>query len=709
MSESENVNEKETVWKKPSTERLVVGGAWWALLDLVGSLFAFVMAMILSRLDPSESALFNDVNAYQLFFLSFSAIGFTGSGGKFVAEYIGRKDFNGARENASAASKYNFLFTGFPIIIFSIILTLRFNPILQSREFSCYFLLIIYITFDRLRSCIDVYLLGFQRYDLFSFAYMSTHIWGNLFAVFLISSGAFWGFFAYTMASVLSFPLSIYGFKKIMKQNNLDWSFKEAFDWRPKSKQMFLKMFKFNILFAVANMIYSLMISSLFITTGEVFNIFRDVERLSYGLITGFSSFYYGIFGLVNPITQAISEAHAMRNKSLVHNYFLCVIRFPLLFGIVVTGFFIFCGQELIEVFYADKWVLMGLFLFVVLFPGYALASFASKYDNMLAGVGRPDVPMKPWIIGFSVALIGILSCILIPDEFLTNNPSYIILENIGGTPTLMNYNLTYRFIIGISFLALGMFIAGLWIIIITFKVFNIKFNKSFLTRPFLAVICAIMIFSVLNLLFDLQTLINVKMVYFIVKTLFLLILFIFFLFVYGGISIYDARFIGSIIKNFPLGKNILKIGRPVFRLLKKVEIKEPENIIWITNSNVDRQLDEQIYSVSLNLDRDKKIIEVNMNSFKEELFDILVYLKINDEIEHETIHYFKLYREFQPVKYDLTKYLNDLTKPKIQIFCEGHEKFATNLDPINLIKKGFRFTNLDYRMVWKFEQTVNL
>lgn len=707
MSESHEI--KEDVWKKPSTERLVVGGAWWALLDLVGSVFAFIMAMILSRLDPSESALFNDVNAYQLFFLSFSAIGFTGSGGKFVAEYIGRKDFASARENASAASKYNFLFTGFPIILFSILLALRFNPIHQSREFSCYFLLIIYITFDRLRSCIDVYLLGFQRYDLFSFAYMTTHIWGNLFAVFLISSGAFWGFFAYTMASVISFPLSIYGFKKIMKQNNLDWSFKEAFDWHPKSKQMFFKMFKFNILFAVANMIYSLMISSLFITTGEVFNIFRDVERLSYGLITGFSSFYYGIFGLVNPITQAISEAHAMRNKSLVHNYFLCVIRFPLLFGIVVTGFFIFCGKELIEVFYADKWVLMGLFLFVVLFPGYALASFASKYDNMLAGVGRPDVPMKPWIIGFTVALIGILFCILIPEEFLTNNPSFIILENIGGIPTLMNYNLTYRFVVGISFLALGMFIAGLWIIIITFKVFNIKFTKSFLTRPFFAVICTIIIFWILNIVFDLQTMISVKMVYFIIKTLFLLILFIVFLFIFGGISIYDARFIGSIIKNFPFGKYILKIARPIFRLLKKLEIKQPENIIWITNSNVDNQINEQIYNVAIKFDTTKMNVLVDIGGFQEELFDILVYLKINDEIEPTTINYFKNFRDFKPVEYELTKFFKNITNPKIQIFCEGHEKFATELEPIKLIKKSIRFTKIDYRMVWKFEQTLHL
>ncbi|MBD3351668.1 MAG: hypothetical protein GF364_09305 [Candidatus Lokiarchaeota archaeon] len=706
--ENENdVSEEDSIWSKPSTERLVTGGAWWALFDIIGSLFAFLTAMILANTNPFQAALFNDVAAYQLFFKSFAAIGFVGSGGKFIAEYIGRNDLKSAKEHGIAASKYNFIFTGIPSVGMAVILMLRFNPISNPDKFWCYLLLIIYILFDRLRSCVDVFLLGFQRYDLFSVAYMTTHIWGNLLAVFLIPYGAVTGFLAFTITSVLSFPMSIWGYKKVIRDAKLDWSVKMIFQWGKSDKNLFYKLFKFNLLFALANVIYSLLISSLFVTMGEIFGIFRNVERLSYGLITGFASFYYGVFGLVNPVTQAISEAHSMRNSKLVKNYFLCVVRFPLLLAIAVTGFFMFCGQELISVFYNDKWILLAMFMFIVLFPSYALASFASKYDNMLAGVGRPDLPMRSWLIGFIVAVSGMLLCILLPDQFITNIGSYIVEEQIDADLVLVNYNITIRFILGISSLSAGMFISGLSIIIITIRVFNIKIPKNFILKPLLAMVTTILSFIIIDLILDLNTLIANTLIYFILKTIILILLFVIFLFIFGGISREDARFLRNVAKNIPLGKQLIVIAKPVFNALYKIKLLKSDPILWISTEEMRNSELDSVFNIEVRLDNE--MIKMNITNISRNLFDTVAYIKINDILAKKTIHYKeKLEAGGQhEILMNIKQTTTDDPTQKIQILFDAYEKYATKEDVEDLIKKKIKFRNMDYRMRWSYEKTL--
>lgn len=697
-------NEEQTVWQKPSTERLVTGGAWWSIFDFVGSTMALLMSITLSNLGEFQRALFVDVNAYQLFFRSFAALGFVGAGGKFIAEYIGRGDMKAAKESASAASKYNFLFTGLPTVMFAVILMFRFDPVTQSDQFGCYLLLVIYILFDRLRSCVDIFNIGFQRYDIFSLTYMTTHIWGNLLAFVLIRYGAFWGFFGFAITSILSFPLSLLGFKKVAKDAGLDWGVSTVFDWGNKGIALFKKLFKFNILFAIANVIFSLMISSLFITLGEMLGHMSYDERTAYGLIVNFASLYYGIFGLVAPVTNAISEAYGMRNPKLVKNYFLCVVKFPLLMAIAVTGGFIYFGSDLISVFYGSEWVGMGMFMFIFLFPGYALGSFASKYDNMLAGIGRPDVPIIPWFIGFSIAVGGIFLSSVLPQD----------LYMFSG----MLSDVSIRFAFSIVSLSLGLFIAGFWIIRNTLKVFNLKLPKNYVLKPLFSIGLSIIIYFVMDLLLNFQDwlisiLSNVldpflaEGINLVLKIVIILLFFIIFLIISGGLSLNDARFLKSVIKNIPGGIAVITIGSPIFKGILKLKIGESDKTQWLGTQNIGGVSDLQLFKVDLELSDNVSVMKIH--DVESDLFDTVAYVKLNDVLIEKSIRINRHIPEDESVKirYELNDLIGkDETHNKVQFFFDAYDRYSTDLPAKNLINRKIRIKDLDYRMRWNFEQT---
>ncbi|MCP4763267.1 MAG: hypothetical protein GY870_15950 [archaeon] len=725
--------EDENIWDIPSTERLMTGGAWSALFSYMGAFLAMFTYVLLAGLgleDSTQAALLADVQNWVSFFATFAALGFVASGGKFIAEYIGRKNLEYAKESASAAAKYNFLVTGAPFIFVALLLSLRntnFYEIILGQSISpfqitfsdgfwTYMLLIIFIFFDRLRSCVDIFLIGFQRYDVFSFTYnLIVYLGGSVVAIFLIPLGAFWGFFSYTITAIIAFPITLLAFKKVIKDAKVDWKIKDIFAWGPKDKYLFNKIIKFNLLFAIANIIFSLMTTAMFSQLGELLNIFTEWERITYRVMIAVASLFWFLFNIVSPITQAISESHGMRNRKLTNNYFKCVIKFPLMMGVGLLGFYIFAREEIIVALYGVEYLTIGLFMIIVMFPGFAVATFAEKYDNMLAGINRPDIPMKSWILGLLIAIMGIIIALFLPEAYL-----------IEAVYDGKNWGLSLRFAVAIIFQSLGLLISGVSIIRKTLKVFNIEISSNYLIKPLISIITPIFLYTILDLIFGLSKL-HVLIV-FIIKIVFLFSVWMVFMVIYGGISVYDARFIKEILKNIPGGIILIQILIPVYRLSSRLQVMKPDNTVWITNEQAKKLKNEQEFRVDLNIEKENKQVTLKAYDFQQDLFNVISYLKIENTIDKKSIKYKEKVNRGEEVIYNFKLDLSDLNMEdinkkaqknrkkeekkkvndlKVQFFFEGYERYSVDKTPEELISRKFQLRKTDYRMVWCYESTL--
>ncbi len=478
LDELEDIkDENEKFWKTPSSSRMVRGGTLMLTFDIVSSIFFTIYIMQIARAPTRDSALLAIIDTLGLMLRFFAYLGFTGAGAKFMSEYMTR-DKKIARIYAKSAAKYNMWATGFPLIITAFILLLT-RPETET-EFIAYLSLFILIVFDRLTSNITIYILGSQRYDLYAYAYFVPYCAMYISAVITYPLVGVKGpLLSFAIARIFMF-ISM----SFMMGKACDFPYKDLWDWG-KDYGLFWKLFKFNFLYSLANLAFSLLTTTLLISGGDWLGILTDQEITALYTISTFSNILMNLFGIVGSIMVNVSEASAVKNKRLVKNYVMIALKFPILMSIAVLTFFILLGPEMISIFQGSRWITIGMLIMSCLMPAYCFGSFASKYDNILAGVGRPETVILPWFVGLFIALIGLFTAKFIPEGYLVDD----FIEYQGE---ILNYGISYKFLYTIIITSLGLLIAGVWVVKICLKVLDVKIPLHFIWKPLItALLCA--------------------------------------------------------------------------------------------------------------------------------------------------------------------------------------------------------------------------
>jgi O-antigen/teichoic acid export membrane protein len=465
-------DEKERFWKTPSSSRMVRGGTMMLTFDIIGSVFFSFYMMQLGRATTEDASLLAIIDTLGVMLRFFAYLGFTGAGSKFLSEYLTR-DKDTARIYAKSAAKYNMWVTGFPLIITSIVI--YFVAPTNDIERLAYFCLMITIIFDRLTSNITIYVIGHNRYDLYAYAYYIP------FAGMYISAMITYPIFG-VAGPIVSFSIArivIFFLMLIMMKKCSDFPISDLFDWK-HDYGLFWKLFSFNFLYSLANLAFALLTSTLLITGGRFFGVLTPQEIVAIYTISTFSNMLMNLFSIVGPIMVSVSEASGMKNKKLVENYVHIALKFPILMVIAVLTFFILFGPEMIEIFYGPRWITMGMLIMSCLMIAYCFGSFASKYDNILAGIGRPETVVIPWMVALVIALLGLIIATFLPADV------YLVDDIITYKGETLNYGISIRFTFALIAASLGLFIGGLWIVKICLKVLGVKIPAHYIWKPVL-------------------------------------------------------------------------------------------------------------------------------------------------------------------------------------------------------------------------------
>jgi O-antigen/teichoic acid export membrane protein len=661
-----------TVMKNTSTRRVVTGGTIYVILDIISSLFFTAYNMMLDRtLVEVEKDMLVVVTSYLLMLKTFALLGFVGAGAQFVSEYMER-DMKEARKYGQSASKYNFLVIGLPIICSAIVIFIFKSMENDPLTTQVYFILIFVVLFDRLRSCPDIYLVAYQRYDLYGVSYhLSSGVMYTL-ALFTLPFGPLGTMYSFLIGYVLMFALSVSFVKRIS-----DFPVSDVFAWR-KEHGLFTKMFKFNLLFSLANLIYALLTTTLFITMGDFLGFISPGERVALGLISTFSNILLNVFNIVAGIQPAISQAFALKNKKLMSNYFLASLKFPFLMSVAVIAFYMLFGEEMIAIFFPNQDVRLGLLIMVFLMPSYAVVAFASRYDNILAGIGRPETAIVPWVVGLGVAIVGFLM-------------------TFWFVPTgLQFFGFSARFITGLISMVAGMFIAGITIVWIAVKVLGIKIPREYIARPIAAALATAAVIIPVKLFLPIKSMIGALLgedaggiVYTVIMVLGGVLLYLTFCILLGAINRSDGRFWKSVIGTL---KGIGALLIPLFKYARFLLAHVPRRLKvaeyeWVTSTKKGEMEKGKEFTIADDFQERygekipaNRVVEfsVKLTDIKSPFYHVTVYPKIDmrridegtvyvDKIESDTVVpiKFSLPAEFAPGHHELYIDVEMFTAPK--------------------------------------------
>ncbi|MHA1783759.1 MAG: hypothetical protein ACTSX4_01435 [Candidatus Helarchaeota archaeon] len=696
-------------WKTPSSKRIVKGGMILTIVNIISSLFFTAFNMTLSQWNNLQDAsMLFIIDNWRLFFYYIAALGFVGGGSKFLSEYLVR-DKKEARIYAKSASKYNFLFIGFPFLGLTILLAITVPQTPQQQV--AYFFLIFIVLFDRLRSCSDIYLLGYQRYDYYAVALYGPDIFAYSFGILTLFWFGFIGpVFCWVFSNALGFILSMYFVSRVS-----DFPLSDVFDWR-KEYGLAGKMIRFNLLFSLANVIFALLTTRLLLVIGGPLGLLTNEEIIALGLVSTYGNLLINTFQIVSPILQSISEAHSLKNPKLIENYTLLSLKFPIILSVAVISFFILFGPDIISIFNGVRWMTIGIFIITVIFFSYTIAAFSSKYDNILAGIGKPGVPMTPWIVGFALGMFGIFMMFILPKFYVVN--SFFLVNGV-----LVNFGLRFNFIVGSIIYYSSLIVSGIWIIALTFKVLKVSFPKDYLYKPIIAasITCAFLFLINVFLRDFLITLIG-DMVFVVIMIVIGVLIYLIVGCLIGAITIEDGLlwsevFFGMGLK-YPLYL-IFWIGKQALRL--RARFKSENHYKWILKVNNEIIKENQLFSVIVNIDKkeikknEKVIITFTIKDFKKKFYNFLNFIKINSIILKNKAIYMKEIEsvQSQEIEFAIPEKINEgLHEIRVcfELFDELREFYDGEKDVTKekQLNSGL-WTWFDYRMKWYHEKVFRI
>ncbi|MHA1340483.1 MAG: hypothetical protein ACTSRZ_09670 [Promethearchaeota archaeon] len=618
-------DEKEKFWKTPSSQRIVQGGSIMTLLDIIGSLGFTIYLMMLTQseaIGDYEKDIIAVVDTLTLLLKYFAVLGFTGAGAKMMSEYLVR-DKDQARLFGAAASKYNFLMTGVPLIAYSIYLALTKPTPGVPVELFAYICLVIMTIIDRLRSNINIYILAYKRYDLYAYAYYIP--WGlqYIFAIFLMNSLGVYGVLGtFTVGNIVSFILVIIMFKKCS-----DFPLSDLFKWK-KRYHLFKEMFSFNFLYALANLIFALVTTTLLISFGRGFNILNEREGIALYSITTLTNILINVFEIVVPIMVSISEAHSLKNPKLIKNYTMLCVKFPILVSVAVFMFYVVFGADVIESFFGARYIAMGVLILLCSVPSYIAGAFASRYDNIIAGIGRPEVVIIPWILTFLWSISGLfIAYFIAADLYIYNFMQYVLIDHVNKIYGWVNYGISARFAVSLGISSISLIIGGIWITKICLKVLGVKIPRGFLLKPLIAAVASAAILIPLVKLIPLKIWIESiagsflgGYIYIMLTALLGIIIYGIFAVIFDVLNEEDGRFWKKTIESFgplfaKLGGWAFIFGKKLLKLRIKKFVSEP--IHWITKTDKEELIKDQLFKTKI-IPVDAIIERINKSKMQE-------------------------------------------------------------------------------------------
>jgi len=648
------------------------------------------------------------IDNWRLFFFYISALGFVGGGSKFMSEYLVR-DKDEARIYAKSASKYNFLFIGFPFIAITIVLSITV-PQTPQEQFA-YFCLIFIVVFDRLRSCPDIYLLGYQRYDYFAVSFYGPDIFAYLFGIITLPIFGFIGpVICWVISNCVGFILSMYFVSRVS-----DFPLSDVFDWR-KEYGLAGKIIKFNLLFSLANVMFALLTTRLLLVVGGPLGFLTPNEIIAIGLISTYGNLLVNTFQIVTPILQSVSEAHSLKNPKLIENYTLLSLKFPLILSTAVIAFFMLFGPIIIVSFNGINYLVIGLFILIVIFFSYAVAAFSSKYDNILAAIGKPGVPMTPWIIGFSVGILGILLMFFLPNYYVINS-----IHLVGVTP--VNFGLRFNFMVGSIIYYSGLIVSGIWIVILTFKVLKVQFPKTYIFKPIIAAGLTCLILFTMNIFLRPLFSILGDIVFVVIMVLIGVLIYLIVLTLIGGFTREDGRFWREVFNGMGLKYPLLPVfwlGKQVLKVRNKI-ISEKKSFEWILKVDNEEIKEDQIINIKTTLikiedpQEQKYKAKISMKKLKKPLHNFIIYIKIESIKLKDNIHYIEGIKDDHEldIEFSIPPEINSGIR-EVRVCFEMHDELREFFKEKNNITKEKHmnsglWTWYDYRMKWYHENIFRI
>lgn len=454
MNDADSTNGHEkSVWEKPTTTKLLTGGTFTFLIALFSAGAVFGLNIMFGRLlTKPEYGIYSYVDKAKMFFRTFTEFGFGRAGGKFIAEYLVRDDAE-ARKYGIEAAKYTFLLSCIPSVVAGIILLFVFTETEGPAYFAPLLFMVAIILFDRLREITDVYLSGYQRYDVLTLSQSLPFILALPFGYFLAMRFKVAGAAAsLAISDILAYIAAIYFVSRISH-----WPVGDMFSWK-RNYGLFRKIIVFILPFAVSGVTFGLLNGTLLLVLLRTFKFLNDEQMGSMNAGYNIATAMMFMFMIVQPILQATSEAHAMRSRKLIDQFFKATLKFPIILGFASMTFFFVLANDLLGLMgeqytHGLEGNILRLFC-----PFLFMIGAAMTFTFIISGIGKPQLTAVPWLAGLIVSIPGAV---------------------IG-----VGIDTYYGPIIGNG---IGVIITFLWITYLTVRTIGAPVPSGFVTRPLIS------------------------------------------------------------------------------------------------------------------------------------------------------------------------------------------------------------------------------
>jgi hypothetical protein len=526
--------------------------------------------------------------------------------------------------------------------------------------------------------------------------------------------------FAFAFAHILIFILTL-----VMVKRCSDFPLTDLLPWG-KNYGLFKKLFNFNFLYSLANLAFSLLTSTLLISGGELLHVLTKQEISTLYIISTFSNLLVNLFNIVGSIMVSISEASALKNKKLMENYTLLAMKFPIYMIIAVLTFYILFGKELIEILYGEHLVPMGMLIMICLMPSYTTSAFGSKYDNILAGMGRPETVIKPWMIALGIGIFSLLIGMILPADFYLVDNFQTIKGNVE------NYGISLRFTVCLVLISLALFVGGIWVVKICLKVLGVRLPREYITKPlFVAGITAgiVQLFltfvplrQIFNNAFNSTTIGGI--VYTVIMVVVGIVIYLILSLLCDAMNREDGKFWKIVIDGFGPLKYLMKPLFDVARFLLNHQIKRfvSPPLPWVLKSDkatlqADSQFRVDIIPISegisrsekgVHLERDQLIrFKINIKDVKVPIYNLIAFARIDFDQIPETLQSTAALNTNQTLEYIVEFKVPTTLRSgshELLVNLEAYESPRSDLSPQDLMNKG-SWTYNDYRMRWLHEE----
>ncbi|HLC96368.1 MAG TPA: flippase [Candidatus Nanoarchaeia archaeon] len=390
------------------TKRVVAGLGIVFLMRALGSLFAYLIRLVLAReLTPTEYGLFYAVLTMVIFFIFFRDLGLGQALVKYIPEFQVHKKFD--RIKTAIVSVCSFQFLSSLILCAAFFFAADYLALNYFKNPDAAVLLKLFIPYILLSIFFIIQksiLQGFQRIAIFSTIEFVKNV--GVFFILLLFLGQGLGVFAPVLAYVATaFLLILIYIAPTYHTFNLNKY--QIVNLKPITKQMFA--FGVPVMFTtvgdnIISYIDTLMLT--YYTTLENVGIYNVVLPSAVILITLGTSIAAVLYPLTSELWARKDTKRLTDGLRILHRYsFVAII--PIIFTIFAfSQFFIefFFGPEYVAGTRALQILLLGVLVFIV----------AVINHNILAGIGRPRDVTK---IIFTAALVNtIVNFLLIPLDY---------------------------------------------------------------------------------------------------------------------------------------------------------------------------------------------------------------------------------------------------------------------------------------------------